>query len=102
MSDVQQFVNTYTTMLNEDITEPECNTLSTAFHLRKLDTDEILLREGEQDDTLYIIVDGDIVVTRDAGGGEHVTLHHLKPGEIAGAMGFVDGSNHSADIRMRQ
>ncbi len=98
MSDVQQFVNTCTTMLNEDITEQECKVLSRVFKLRKLAVDEVLLREGEQDDTLYIIVEGELIVTRDAGGGEHVTLHHLKPGDIAGAMGFVDGSSHSATL----
>ena len=98
MSDVQQFVNTCTTMLNEDISEQECKILSTAFKLRKLSIDEVLLREGEQDDTLYIIVEGDIAVTRDAGGGDHVTLHHLKAGDVAGAMGFVDGHSHSATL----
>jgi len=85
-------------MLNENISEQECEILSGAFQLRKLDVEEVLLREGEQDDTLYIIVDGDIVVTRDAGGDEQIILHHLKPGDIAGAMGFVDGSSHSATL----
>lgn len=99
MSDVQKIVNNCTTMLNEDISEQECEILSAAFQLRKLTVDEILLREGEQDDALSIIVDGDISVTRETGGGEHVTLHHLKAGDIAGAMGFIDGSSHTATLR---
>jgi CRP/FNR family cyclic AMP-dependent transcriptional regulator len=98
MSDVQEIVNSCSTMLNEDITEEECKILSAAFKLRKLEVDEILLREGEQDDALSIIVDGDISVTRKAGGDEHVTLHHLKAGDITGAMGFIDGSSHSATL----
>ena len=69
------------------------------FQLQKLAADEILLREGEQDDSLYIVIDGDIIVTRDAGGDEFVTLHHLKAGDIAGAMGFIDGNSHSATLR---
>ncbi len=99
MSDVEQIVNTCTTLLNEDIDEKECDVLSAAFQLRKLATDEILLREGEQDDSLSIVIEGDIIVTRNSGGGEYVTLHHLKPGDIAGAMGFIDGNSHSATLR---
>jgi CRP-like cAMP-binding protein len=99
MSDVQQIVNNCTTMLKEDFNEEECVILSSAFQLRKLDVDEILLREGEQDDALSIVVDGDILVTRDAGGGDQVTLHHLKTGDVAGAMGFIDGNSHTATLR---
>ena len=99
MNDVEQAVNTCTTLLNEDISEYECRVLTTAFQLQKLTADEILLREGEQDDALYIVIDGDIIATREAGGGEYVILSHLKPGDIAGAMGFIDGNSHSATLR---
>lgn len=99
MTNIQHIVNNCTTMLKEDFSEEECMTLSAAFQLRKLDIDDILLREGERDDALSIVVDGDISVTRDAGGGEYVTLHHLKPGDVAGAMGFVDGNSHTATLR---
>ena len=99
MSDVEQSVTTCTTLLNEDIDEKECGILSGAFELKKLSADEVLLREGEQDDSLYIIIDGDIIATRDAGGGDYVILNHLKSGAIAGAMGFIDGSSHSATLR---
>ena len=99
MNDVEKSVTTCATLLNEDITESECVVLTAAFTLQKLSVDEVLLREGEQDDALYIVIDGDLVATRDAGGGEYVTLSHLKPGDIAGAMGFIDGSSHSATLR---
>ncbi|HHJ36780.1 MAG TPA: cyclic nucleotide-binding domain-containing protein [Gammaproteobacteria bacterium] len=98
MSDIDQFVNTCTDILSEDISREECEILSLAFQVRKLGAGEALLREGEKDDALYIIIEGDIVVTRDAGGGEHVTLQHLKPGDVAGAMGFIDNTSHSATV----
>lgn len=99
MNNVEQSVTTCATLLNEDIDESECEVLTTAFKLQKLAADEVLLREGEQDDALYIIIDGDIVATRDSGGDEHVVLSHLKPGDVAGALGFIDGSSHSATLR---
>ncbi len=99
MNNVEQSVTTCATLLNEDINEQECSVLTTAFKLQKLEADEILLREGEQDDALYIVIDGDIIATRDAGGDDYVILSHLKPGDVAGAMGFIDGNSHSATLR---
>jgi CRP/FNR family cyclic AMP-dependent transcriptional regulator len=99
MNNIQHIVNNCTTMLKEDFSEEECVILSDAFQLRKLNVDEILLREGEQDDALSIIVDGDLAVTRESGGDEHVTLHHLKAGDVAGALGFIDGNSHTATLR---
>jgi CRP/FNR family cyclic AMP-dependent transcriptional regulator len=99
MKNVEQSVTTCATLLNENINESECKVLTGAFKLQKLAVDEVLLHEGGQDDALYIVIDGDIVATRDAGGDEYVILSHLKPGDIAGAMGFIDGSSHSATLR---
>ena len=99
MNDVQKKVTTCATLLSENIDEKECEILTGAFKLEKLSADDILLREGQQDDALYIVIDGDIVVTRDAGGDEFVILSHLKAGDVAGAMGFIDGNSHSATLR---
>ena len=99
MSDVEKYVTTCATLLNEDITDDECGVLTGAFKLQKLAAGEILLREGEVDAVLYIVIDGDLLATREAGGGEYVVLSHLKPGDIAGAMGFIDGNSHSATLR---
>ena len=73
----------------------------------------IILKRGEEEITIDLlrffrlgdinnnpyVMDGDIIVTRNAGGDEYVTLDHLKPGDIAGAMGFIDGKKHSATLR---
>lgn len=99
MNDVQKKVTTCATLLSENIDEKECEILTGAFKLEKLSADDVLLREGEKDDALYIVIDGDIVVTRDAGGDEFVILSHLKAGDVAGAMGFIDGNSHSATLR---
>ena len=99
MNDVQKKVTTCATLLSENIDEKECEILTGAFKLEKLSADDVLLREGEKDDALYIVIDGDIVVTRDACGDEFVILSHLKAGDVAGAMGFIDGNSHSATLR---
>ena len=87
------------TLLGEDLSKQDCDMLASAFRLRDLMAGEVLLREGEVDDTLSIVVEGEMSVTRDVGDGEYVILHHLKPGDISGAMGFIDGTSHSATLR---
>ena len=98
MNDVKKTVTACGTLLSEDIDEKECELLANVFKLQKLSANEVLLREGEKDDALYIVVDGDITVSRDAGGDERVVLSHLHAGDVAGAMGFIDGNSHSATL----
>ena len=99
MSDIQQTISNCATLLHEDINDEECGILAGVFELQKLGAGEILLREDETSDALYLVIHGDIMATRDAGDDEYITLHHLRPGSVAGAMGFVDGCNHSATLR---
>ena len=99
MSNIHEIITTCGTLLREDISEEECEVLSSMFQLKKLSADEILLHEGEKDNALYIVIDGDIMVTRNSGGDDYVALHHLRSGDVAGAMGFIDGNSHSATLR---
>ena len=56
-------------------------------------------RAGKKDDSLYVVIQGRIQVNRDTGGGGHVTLACIREGEMAGEMGFLDGSEHSATLQ---
>ena len=85
--------------IGSELAREECETLAPVMKHRTLSDGEILFREGDTDDTLYIVAAGRLEVTRDVGGGDHVTLHVLKPGDLAGEMAFVDGHPHSATLR---
>jgi len=79
--------------------EDECRALAGIVDCRKLGHGDILIEEGHTDHTLYIIVSGALEVSRSVGGGEHVSLHIHKAGDVAGALGFIDGCEHSATLR---
>ena len=85
--------------LGIELQQADCKVLADVIDTRQLNDGEILIQEGSTDDSLHVIIDGKLEVTRDVGGGEHVTLHMLKQGDFAGAMGFVDGKEHSATLR---
>ncbi|VAW88372.1 hypothetical protein MNBD_GAMMA17-1317 [hydrothermal vent metagenome] len=85
--------------LGKDLSAAHCEILAAIVEVRDLKKGEELLSEGHVDHTLYVLISGKISVVKDAGGGQEDQLHILVPGELAGAMGFLDGKEHSATLR---
>ncbi|MDH3900822.1 MAG: cyclic nucleotide-binding domain-containing protein [Gammaproteobacteria bacterium] len=85
--------------LTSDLSEAQCSDLSSVAAARSLDDKEVLIEQGQIDETLHIVSSGALTVERVTAGGETVTLHILRPGDLAGEMGFVDGTEHTATLR---
>jgi CRP-like cAMP-binding protein len=85
--------------LISDLNPEQCAELSNITTVKLVKNGETLIRQGDIDDSLHIIAYGNLAVERQTAGGEHITLHVLKPGDLAGAMGFVDGTEHTATLR---
>ena len=63
-----------------------------------LEKDEILIRKGDDGDSVFYIYDGWVkIVAGDALGGE-VVLNHLGPGEFVGELSLVDQKPRSASV----
>lgn len=87
--------------LAQDLTERDCGFLEQVMERETLAKGDHLLREGEVDGKLYLVISGKLAVVKEI-GGETVTLHVMGPGSLAGEMGFVDGAPHSASIIAEQ
>ena len=85
--------------LISDLNEKQCSDLSSVATSRALQDQEILIEQGQSDETLHIVASGALAVERTTSGGDTITMHILKPGDLAGEMGFVDGTEHSATLR---
>lgn len=87
------------TTLAVELTDTQCKILSEIIYTRTLADGDVLIKEGSVDNSLHVIIQGELAVTKETGadGGETLTI--LKPGELAGAMGFIDGLDHSATLR---
>lgn len=85
--------------LGAELDGDEIKALAGIISTRHLNDNDVLIREGTTDDALHIVLSGRLAVTRRTGGDEYVTLHTLHSGDIAGAMGFIDGTEHSATLR---
>jgi CRP-like cAMP-binding protein len=84
-----------------DLDESQCNELSLIATIRSLADGEILISQGEIDESLHIVASGLLSVERATAGVNPVILHLLKPGDLAGELGFVDGTEHTATLRAK-
>ena len=57
--------------------------------------DSIVFEEGEDSDFAYVVVEGRVELTKNAGGTE-IFLAEIGPGDLFGEMGLIDGSRRSA------
>ncbi len=97
MSDSQCFI--LGSMLDKNLSGDECQLFKDLGTVRDLQGGEVLIEEGKIDNSLHIVIAGNLAVTRQTAGGELLTLHILQQGELAGALGFIDGQEHSATLR---
>lgn len=69
--------------------------------LKKLSKGEILFREGDASDAMYVIKSGRIAITKAKGSGE-IVLAEKVSGEMLGEMGFFDSKPRSAGAKALQ
>ncbi len=62
---------------------------------------KVLMAEGAPSDAMIIVLDGQVEVTRDAGGGPAVLLNVCTRGDLLGELGVLQGVPRSATVRAR-
>ena len=82
-----------------EITEEEAKTLAAIMGVRQLRDGELIVSEGEADQTLYILASGKIGVISAAPDGTQNLVHTMTAGECAGTRAFVDRSPRKATLR---
>ncbi len=87
------------TPLAVNLSLEDCAELAKVAVVRDLKDGEPLIHEGEVDNALHVVIEGTLAVTKHTGGGEWITLHILKAGDMAGELGFLDGMEHTATLR---
>ena len=85
-------------VLGADLTGEEVHTLARLMDVKPLEDGEVLVREGDTNHALHLLASGELEVSRRDFGGTDVHLHTMHQGELAGAMGFVDGIPRSATL----
>lgn len=72
--------------------------LSQKVKVQKYDPNEVIVRRGEQGDSMFILAQGDVQVLLRGGIGDALRIIPLHVGEVFGEMGLLTGNPRSADI----
>jgi CRP/FNR family transcriptional regulator, cyclic AMP receptor protein len=82
-----------------EITEDDARILASIMGVRELKDGELLVREGEADQSLYILASGRLGVISAMLDGRESLVHTMTEGECAGTRAFVDRTPRKATLR---
>lgn len=84
--------------LGTELDEEENRALAGRMGVLHLDDGQLLVAEGEERRTLFVLVGGRVDVIKLVGNSE-VPVYQMREGECAGTRAFVDGSPRKAALR---
>ncbi|MCF6337142.1 MAG: cyclic nucleotide-binding domain-containing protein [Gammaproteobacteria bacterium] len=75
--------------LGQELEKDECQVLTSVMKAHTLTDGEVLVKEGEDDNRLFILTKGKLIVSSEI-DGKNVPVYTMKVGECAGTRAFVD------------
>ena len=81
-----------------DLSEEDLEQLYKMAETVSVPAGQFVLREGDAGDSLYVVLDGELEVTKRQGGQE-VLLSSYKPGQFFGEMALLEQAPRSASVR---
>ena len=94
-------------MLHKDLTalkifhgleESDARSICESLQTSRFESGATILNEGESVQSLWIILEGECIVSRQCQPGHERTLAVLKAGDVFGEMSFIRTAPHSASI----
>ncbi len=79
----------------KDLDDSEIGQIAEVCREEKFVSSEYIFREGESGNRLYLIVEGEVRISRDVPGSGEEALAILKPGALFGEMAVFDRSDRS-------
>jgi len=83
----------------KDLAEPHLVALALRLRERRLKKGEVLFREGDKGDEMYLVREGAIVISKPVIGRVEQVLARIGPGDFFGEMSLFDQSPRSATIQ---
>ena len=77
----------------------EINFLTSLSKERKLAAGEVIFREGDRGDAMYVVLDGKVMISKNIPGAGEEALAFLERGDYFGEMSLIDKKPRSADAR---
>ncbi|MFW5996111.1 MAG: Crp/Fnr family transcriptional regulator [Halanaerobiaceae bacterium] len=88
--------------LFNDLGEDEIEVLKDYIFVREYEPDQFLFLEGEEADSFYVILEGEVRIVRETLTGKEKILKILCAGEFFGEMGILEDKSRSATARITE
>ena len=75
----------------------EINFLATLSKAERLGPDEVVFREGQEGDRMYVVLEGRVMISKQIAGAGEEALAFLDRGAFFGEMALIDRQPRSAD-----
>ena len=98
MSEIADFKIVRNSTVGTELTEDKAKLLSAKLGVRHLKDGELLVSEGQADQTLFILASGKVAVTSVNAEGETKLVYTMKEGECAGTRAFVEQTPRKATL----
>lgn len=85
--------------LFKDIAEPELTTLAETLRERPLKRGQVLVRESEAGEEMFVVLRGSMVISKAITGRVEQVLARIGPGDFFGEMSLFDRSPRSATVQ---
>ena len=85
--------------LFKDIAEPELKVLGQSLQERPLKRGQVLVREGEAGEEMFVVLRGSMVISKAVTGRVEQVLARIGPGDFFGEMSLFDRSPRSATVQ---
>jgi CRP/FNR family cyclic AMP-dependent transcriptional regulator len=82
-----------------ELDDVEAQALAEKMGVRQLKDGELLIKEGDSDQSLFILVSGNLAVNNANSEGKEAVVYTMKAGECAGTRAFVDRTPRKATLR---
>ena len=82
--------------LFDGIGDDELTRIAGAMTRRRFRRDEVIFHEGDPGDSLHVVVEGRVKITRESADGDEAIVVILTPGDSFGELVLLDGAPRSA------
>jgi len=83
--------------LFQDFSDELLEAITNSFHLKELKPEEVLMKQGDDGESLFVLVEGLLEVSLQV-EDEKRHLTFLRPGSFLGEMALLTGEKRSADV----
>ena len=85
--------------LGTELSHEHATKLAGLMQMRELKSGEFLIEEGASDDSLHVIIEGNLEVIKKTAADGVASIAIVREGDLAGELSFIDGDVHTVGLR---